>query len=310
MNLEFRMAISPAPAFYSTIFLATLSLRRLGCPYSNARIRVSVGDNATLDAIRAANPWSANFPVDWRTVPTERFADYSYYATAHNRYAEPTDADVVFLCDSDLCLIDRIDDLTELLGAPGRRTVAGLQAHFPPLPRFELEWRRLFAAAGLRPPDLNKRYSMDSADTHGRAPPYFNYGLVGFSRQAFNEARLIDDESCRVARELTHNSFFQAQIGLSLTISAAGLEVEQLPHAFNCANELGPFAAPESIRLHDVGEIRAIHYLRGNEFDRRAFLCNRAAYGAFMAEPNLNPVNRSLRNHVAALAPEVEFFVD
>lgn len=312
MRIEFRMAISPQAGFYSTIRLAALSLRSLGPPYSEARIHVSVGDYADTDAILAANPWSEDFPIDWRTVPSERFARYSYYATAHNRYAEPSDADVVFICDSDVCLIDRIDDLVQRLGAPNRPLVAGLQAHFPPLgtrpAEWQAEWPQLFAAAGLPPPALTVRYSMDSEDTYGRAPPYFNYGLVGFSRQAFAEARLIDDESCRIARERTNNSAFQAQIGLSLTIAAAGLEVEQLPHAFNCANEDRPFSAPEPVRLHSVNEIRAIHYLRGDQFNRRMFLADPEAYNAFLAAPELSRVNARLRQHVLALGPGLTSF--
>jgi hypothetical protein len=306
-KLEFRFSISPSPSFYSTVRLAALSLRRLGSPYDTARIVVSVGDYATLDQIRAANAWSEDFPVEWRTVDAELFRDQSYLATHNDRYFAPAEGDVIFMCDSDVCLVDRIDDVVTRIGEPGHRKMAGLQAHFSPFfcasaEQRESEWRRIFAAADLGEPSLSVGYSADHDGAMGRAPAYFNYGLVALSRAAFDAIAPAQASCCNMTHRLTNSSFFLTQIALSVLSVAEGVEAELLSFAYNCSNDELPFAAPERFRIDRVEEIRVIHYLRGDEIDRRAFLVDPAAYAAFMSATNLNRVNERLRNHLATLA--------
>ena len=305
MKLEFRVMISPDRAFYSNIRLAALSLRHLGPPYDTARLRVSVGGHADLKTVQAANPWSSSFPVDWCVVPHEQFRQHSHLAT-HNRRFETSDADVVVICDCDVCVIDRIDEIITYLAGDGKRTVAGLPAHFSPY-HFdaagnEAAWRQVFAAAGLGEPPLSMRYSCDSNDVMGRAPPYFNYGFVLFGREAFAAVAPTNEYYCRLASDATNDSYFKAQIGLSLMIVAAKLDVKLLPHADNCPNDDDPFNAPEPFRLHSADDIRVIHYLRNAQADRRTFLTDPAAYEAFMAAPGLNRVNARLRDHLRGLA--------
>jgi hypothetical protein len=306
-KLEFRFSISPHPGFYSTVRLAALSLRHLGPPYDSARIVISVGDFATHDQIRAANGWSENFPVEWRSVGAELFREQSYLATHNDRYFAPTEADVVIMCDSDVCLVDRIDDLVARVGEPNRRQVAGLQAHFTPFDppireQSENEWRRIFAAADLGEAPLIVGYSGDRAGAMGRAPAYFNYGLVALSRTAYEAIAPLQASYCDICLHLTKRSFFLTQAALSLLTVAAGLEVEWLTFAHNCSNDALPFVAADQFRIDSVDEIRVIHYLRGDQFDRRTFLVDPAAYAAFMAADNLNQVNGRLRDHLTTLA--------
>ena len=288
-KLEFRFSISPSPSFYSTVRLAALSLRRLGSPYDTARLVVSVGDYATLDQIRTANAWSEDFPVEWRTVDAEAFRDQSYLATHNDRYFAPA-ADVI-----------------AHIGEPGPRKMAGLQAHFSPFfcvsaEQRESEWRRIFAAADLGEPPLSIAYSGDRDGAMGRAPAYFNYGLVALSRAAFDAIAPAQASCCNMMHRLTNGSFFLTQIALSVSSVAEGVEAELLSFAYNCSNDELPFAAPDRFRINCVEEIRVIHYLRGDEIDRRAFLVDPAAYAAFMSATNLNRVNERLRNHLATLA--------
>ncbi len=317
MKLEFRFCISPGPQFYSTIRLAALSLRQLGAPYDSARLRVSVGDYADLDSVQKSNRWSEAFPIDWQMVERDRFAESSYLATHNSRYAASSHADVIILSDSDLCVVRRIDELLDRLSQSGCRKIAGLQAHFSPFingaqrmkaAAAEAEWRQLFAGALLPAPRLTERYSLDTADVMGRAPAYFNYGLVAFSRDAFAAVAATHEDYCRRAAAITNRSFFTSQIALTLTIAAAELDVERLPHAYNCANDELPFVAPENVRLHSTDEIRAVHFLRNQQLDRRSFLCDRAKYDAFLERPDLNRVNRRLRDHILTLAQHDEPF--
>lgn len=325
MKLEFRYSISPKPEFYSTIRLAALSLHSLGSPYDGARLIVSVGDCAELADICADNRWSAGYPVVWRSVSHDDFRKRSYLATDHDRYVEPSDADVVVLSDSDLCLVGRMDELFERLARPGRRAVAGLQAHVSPflpwsnnpvkqyvLRRFMLirtwsaarnnaEWRRIFVGAGLGEPQLLAQYSNDTDDVMGRSPPYFNYGMVAFSRNAFDAVAAVYESYCRLSRALTNNSIYQTQVGLSLCIAAERLAVEFLSHAYNCANDDAPFEAPDGVKLNGVDKIRVIHFLRKAQLDRRRFLTDPDAYAAFLSASGLNRVNGRLREHIIKL---------
>jgi hypothetical protein len=305
MKLEFRFSISPKPEFYATVKLAALSLRRLGPPYDSARILVSVGDYADLDTISAANGWSEDFPVEWRSVSHELFSDHSYLATHNDRYFAPSDADVIFMCDSDVCLIGRIDDLVDCIGRSNHRMVAGLQAHFAPF-QFgsagnEAAWRRIFSDMELAEPRLAMQYSGDPAGIMGRAPVYFNYGLVAFGREAFAAVAPLQASYCQMMRILTKDSFFLTQIGLSLMIAATQLDFKMLTFAYNCSNDDLPFAASDEFRINDVNDIRVIHYLRNDQFDRRKFLVDPAAYAAFLSASHFNWVNKRLQDHVMML---------
>jgi hypothetical protein len=306
-KLEFRFSISPFPSFYSTVRLAALSLRHLGPPYDSARIVVSVGDHASVDEIRSANAWSENFPVEWRPVDADLFRDQSYLATHNDRHFAPAEGDVIIMSDSDVCLVDRIDDVIARVGEPGHRRIAGLQAHYSPFilvsaEESENRWRRLFAAADLGEPPLTLGYSGDRDGAMGRAPAYFNYGLVAFKRAAFDAIAPLQASYCNMSSRLTEGSFFLTQAALSLLIVAAGLDAELLTFACNCSNDDLPFTAADRFRIDGVEDIRAIHYLRDDQFDRRAFLVDPAAYAAFMSADYLNPVNARLRDHLATLA--------
>jgi hypothetical protein len=306
MRLEFRFSISPFPSFYSTVRLFALSLRHLGPPYDSARIVVSVGDCATLDDIRAANAWSTKFPVEWRAVNANLFRDHSYLATHNDRYFAPAESDIIVMCDSDVCLVDRVDDLVARIGEPGRRQIAGVQAHFAP---FQLgpaanegEWKRIFAAADLAAPSLTVAYSDDYDVAMGRAPPYLNYGFVAMSRAAFEAIAPLQASYCDMSRRLTRDSFFLTQVALSLLAVATESEVELLSHAYNCSNDDAPFRGARRSRIAGPEEIRVIHYLRGDQMDRRTFLVDPVAHAAFMTADDLNRVNRRLRDHLAMLA--------
>ena len=239
-------------------------------------------------------------------MPHDLFRQFSYVATHNNRYHEPSGADVIVMSDADVCMLNRIDDLIACLAGGGQKTVAGVQAHYSPhrldAAGNEAAWQRVFTEAGLGEAPLSVRHSYDIDDVMGRAPPYFNYGFVLFGREAFAAVAATNESYCRMAHAITKDDFFLAQIGLSLMIAAANLDVMQLPFAYNCPNDDVPFHAPEKFRLRGVDDIKVIHYLRKGQIERRKFLADRAAYDTFLAAPDLNRVNARLRDHLRALA--------
>jgi hypothetical protein len=122
-GLEFRIPISPLASMYSNVRFAAMSLARLGPPYSTARIVVSVGDCASHEQVLRETPWAHALPLEWRVAPHQECETNPCPASGNDRYAEGPRADVVVLCDADLCVIDRFDDLLAALGVEVKHVV-------------------------------------------------------------------------------------------------------------------------------------------------------------------------------------------
>jgi hypothetical protein len=298
MTVEFRIPISPTAHFFSNIRLAALSLRKLGRPYADFPIQVHVGDRANMTSVMERNRWSGSFPVRWRIVPHDQ---RHYLGTANDRFALPSDADVVICADADTCIVRPIDDLLSTLLENEAPAVAGLQAHISPFHELgaeaEDEWKRLFRHAGVQPPAFDCNYSLDPKGAMGAAPAYFNFGFVAFNRNGFEAVRnRVETHTLRVL-PLLAKPVFQAQIGLAVAVAEAGLRVIQLSHEMNCAND---DRLPEDL-FENPSRVRVIHYLRRNEFDRARFLTDPKAYHDLIQTAKRNPVSELLRRHIETL---------
>ncbi|QSX77452.1 hypothetical protein [Agrilutibacter solisilvae] len=298
MKLEFRIPISPKPAFYAQVRLIAQSLASLGSAYAQARIQVSVGDRASLAEVHAHNAWAQAFPVDWYVVPDELHARMTApeWASGHGRYACPSDADIVVLCDADTCPVAPFDDLLTLLhGAPP--AVAGLQAHSPPFANNEETWLGLLRAIDRPGLPLDRRYSIDVDGRQLASPAYFNYGFVAFNAAAFTAVSARIDECLDLACRMLPRNRFAAQVALTLAMAETGVDVVELGHEYNCAND-DRLLAHAWVQPEDV---RVIHYLRGDDLARHEFLCNRALFDAFVGAPRQNAINERLRIHLLTL---------
>jgi hypothetical protein len=307
MKLEFRVPVSPAPRFYSQVRLLAQSLARLGAPYAEAKIHVSVGELPDERDVAAANSWAAAYPVEWCVVPGEVHAQVPgpWWASGQGRYACASDADIVILCDADICPVARFDELLAELDQP-QAVVAGLQAHGTPFRNADNDglWRMLLEAADAGEAELRSHYSLDVARVQGFAPAYFNYGFVAFNAAAFRSiAPLVAPMLRLVCARLPENRF-AAQIALALAVAKLGPRVVPLGHELNCAND-DRLLAHDLVRMDDV---RVIHYLRGAEFDRHDFLCVVERFAAFVGSEKRNPISERLRQHVLGLeAPFIDW---
>jgi len=292
---------------YSTVRLAALSLAKLGPPYSQARILVSVGDCVSYDQLMRETTWSEGLPIEWRVAPHYACESNPITSSGNDRYSENPRADVVVLCDADLCVVARFDELLNRLST-ANPLVAGLQAHFPPFPDRRPEannamWHLLLDGIGMPRRPLGYGYSLVADRDQGSAPAYFNYGFVAFNRPGFLRIAPLVTKYTEIARGfLTERPGqipgFQSQIGLTLAIAAAGLDVLPLGHAYNCANDDLVFAHG----LGDIAQAKVLHYLRGDEFDRNSFVADPAAHATFIAKPLQCRVSERLRQHVLTLA--------
>lgn len=306
ISFEFRIPILPQPSFFSNVKLAAMSLAKLGGRYAEAPIVVSLGAHIAVDDLIEQNRWAESYPIVWRPAPAQD-AD-RVFSAGLDRFVEPPRGDVVIMIDADACLMAPIDDLLQrLVDNPGPM-VAGLTAHFSPFsPRGDENdacWRAVLENAGLTDVPLNQRYSESPADEHGGCPPYFNYGFVAMNRSAYCAmAPRIHEMTPKVASFLAGqpNVYFAGQIALTIAILSAGCDVLALGPEFNCPN------SDEMLRFGlDVGDIRVMHYLRADGFNRHNFLCDGEKFDLFRATVFSSPVIEAFREHVLTL-PGVYF---
>jgi hypothetical protein len=302
MTFEFRIPILPEPEFFSNIKLAALSLAKLGGAYTTTPIVVSIGGHADTDQVYAVNRWSRTYPVIWRPVP-HPVSDRGF-SSGIDRYVEPPRGDVVIMIDADACLMRPIDDLLLRMRGAERPLVAGLSAHFSPFSRDGAEnnatWRRLLDAFGFCDTPLDRRYSESPDEASGGSPPYFNYGFVAFNRSAFILIQpLIRSLTERVSHYLKDTPFlvFSGQIAVSLAILTVDVDTLAIGPEYNCPNSDEMLA----YGLRDAADIRVLHYLRRDQFDRHSFLCNRDEFDAFCSKPFASPVLQAFQRHVLSL---------
>ncbi len=296
-KMEFRLPIAPRPAFYHRIRFFCAALRRLGAGYEDAPVRVTVGDCANLDRVRADNGWAEDFPLEWHRVPDELVQAHQYFGTSDYRYLLPeSDADLIILADADTVLLRPLGETFDWMRQE-QPCIAGHMAHAPPpchfesartLPAAEL-WPYLFGKFSIVWPNDLKRYSMDTAGRWPPVPSYYNLGFVVLNRAALDRFR----ESLAATRDRLNallTSEMRCQIACTLISYQHGMLRRDLPAIFNATND--------EIHLKhnqvELDQIKVIHYLRRKEIDREDFLAPESR-SHFFAASLQNPVNRLLQ---------------
>jgi hypothetical protein len=299
--LEFRIPISPTSGFYSQVKAFDYALRRLGPPYSCARLCVYVGDNCDIQEVRRANTWSGA-SVEWEAVPREIFDEFGIHGTADWRLNPPSrDADLIILSDADTILLRDINPL--LMAMPeDRPAIRGHMAHLPPpsrggdlpQPSSKEYWPRLFARFGAPWPDRLFAYSMDDTGQFPQIPAYFNLGFVAFNPAGLSALGLhIFDFQRKFVSAIECN--MRCQIALSVIAYTQQLDVDVLPATYNAANDV------EHLKRNyiSVEDIRVLHYLRTDEIDRSTIFLSEFM-NTFLAMELVNPVNRALQSFAKA----------
>ncbi|AVO45527.1 hypothetical protein [Phreatobacter cathodiphilus] len=271
MDFEFRIPIAPRPAFFAQVEFFNFRLRSLGGQYRFCPLHIYVGEKCDLDAVRAQNAWSTDWPVFWHRVPDAVFDRYDMYGTANSRFLGPEpSAGTILFCDADTVLVREIGDLS-LAGVTDHGVVTGHMAHYPPeengptLPPSTSEqyWPELLARFGLAMPDRLQRYSCDTSGRFPLSPPYFNLGVIAMNRRAFD---LIAGRMDPIMDRLggITQSFMRCQLALSIACLQGAIETKLLDARFNAAND------PLHASLHGVTaeNVRILHYLRGARIDR------------------------------------------
>ena len=294
LRLDFRLPISPTPSFCNRIRFFCAALRRLGGSYAEAQVHVTVGDHADLDRLRGKNRWAEDFPLTWHRVPDELFDTEGYFGTSDYRYLlAESSADLIILADADTALVKPLGNAFDWMMCE-QPAMAGHMAHAPPPVKFptlsaEDLWPFLFREFAIPWPKEIYRYSIDPKGVFPPAPAYYNLGFIVLNRAALS---IFKSRIFQIRDQLNAilTSEMRCQIGATLVSYLYGIRRQNLPAAFNAANDerhLGHNQLP-------LDEIRVIHYLRRGEIDRESF--HGSGFWRSLLHANLrNPVNQLLQ---------------
>jgi hypothetical protein len=272
---------SPTPAFYSQLAVFSLSIQRLEWFRWKATIHVYLGGPEDPDTRSRWDPYLRDLAIsttegDWATTD-DRF-----------RFA-PRDADVILAMDADTLPVASFESLLDEI--VDRDTVCGVIAHYPPFSpqSFDLQTgffrsqsdRPLLPAASLkevwnalarplinRPLNFSFSHSLLGPDTppaQSSAPFYVNFGVVFFSRAAFDRVTPYYLAILPLVVDRLPHSNFSGQVALTLAIANAQCNVRALPMRYNFPND----AIGEDLYPKEIAHIVVWHYLRTNEFDRQ-----------------------------------------
>ena len=300
--VEFRIAISPTEAFFRRVRLLCAALQRLGPPYSEAPVKVVVGDDPDIERVRTQNDWSDRYHVEWVRLPSEIFADHYYFGTADYRYLlPPRKGALVILLDHDVVAVRPF-----LAGLKWMRynvpSIAGHRAHTPPPVRIKEKdlitddvWKYLFNEFGIPWPEHLYRYTIDKENVYRPAPAYYNLGFIALNQRALKIFRdSIFDVQARL-RALV-DSKMRCQIAVTLISYLHRMRRQNLPATFNAAND-EDHLLQNDVRIENV---KIIHYLRNDEVDRDTFLTDEER-PIFLRRELRNPVNQLLQRVIREL---------
>ena len=306
--LEVRIPISPVEHYFNRIHMIAHSIRSLGGPYTDVRIRVSVGSDSEPYDLYSRLPWSRRAGVEWVWVGREDFrkwehTEHKYIATMMERFRPPFTTRQVLMLDADIMVMREFDELsTQLDAAPG---LAAVMAHSSPAkwPADQAAWwGTMYASAGLEMPPFEHEYSgwgiMERVPSRRLGPPYFNTGVVLANAPVLE--RLYDTymRELDVVRSVEDTYFFE-QIALTLALQATGIAPHVAPLRYNFPNQ------QQFDELHptELENVRFLHFLRTDVIHRETDFETSAAAEKLAGRTDLKGSNEAFRRRLAALLP-------
>lgn len=280
----------------------TRSLRARGGRYRDAPIVLTVGaeqPDSELDRHRA---WMAANGVEVRWVDTATFARGSWYATGCERFRYDFASDVVLMLDADTLIVGPLDEL--VAQAHRERTLCGVVAHLPPLPRRE-QWQEIYCSCGLgeltTPCEHTGWGYMFQDESLRCCPPYFNLGVL--AAPAAMMRRIGDDiYELAAAVDAVYSTPYRVQIAVSLAVSRHGLPFRALPFRWNFAND--PLL--EALHADELGHVRIIHLLRRHQIFKAEIFASLDAVESMLARTDLRVINARAQALIAELHPRVK----
>jgi len=289
-TIEFHIAAQPTPSFFSQIGMFALSLRELGPPYSVAPIHVSLGHVEPVPIPEAYGLARCRDQLRWHWVTGEEFAA-NPFAQSENRWRVIGDCEFVCMSDADTLFVRPIDELLRELR--DRPAVAGVGVHHPqftvtPEQNVRQGWE--YAAQKLlgRKVEFACRHTLQNKEEADNETPFCpNFGFVIGPRELMRRLgqdvydlsrKVIDLFPVTPDSDPPRMHFFSAQIGLALAIAKTQTPWRELPMRYNWPND----STADSLYPEEIPQIRIIHYLRRELFERERIFCERESFARFM----------------------------
>ncbi len=280
MKLDFLLCGSATDSFFSQIAFFRLCLDKLGGAYRDARLVTVFGDHHARNIPKKWKRYFENIEIEWDNSPAE--IDPLFYRRHYRRFelVRP-DADLAILCDADVAILTPFDELIKKLGS--KPAISGVIAHY----HFahgdkltgnpEMDWLLVSKTIIGKDIELPYRYSLCAGNDGGKCPFYINYGVFIGTPDLLKEfhSRAIQLRS-RVY-EMT-KSWFTEQITVPLVCKELNLPTACLPMKYNYPND--PIA--DSMYPEDMRDIKFLHYLRTDKFDRHQIFAGVKCFSSFL----------------------------
>jgi hypothetical protein len=279
VKIDFVIPASPNDAFYSQIAMFRLGLDALGGVYRTARLAAVFGDSRISGLPEKWRDHFERIDVEWADPsPVESFG---YRAQSDRRFEiiRP-DADVVVSCDADTLLVRPFEQAT--MDAIVNGALGGVIAHYHfPWAHSSgdpcADWNNVSQSILGRRIDTPYRYTLAEFAERGCCPFYVNLGLLIGSPKTYRRL----NESCKEIKEAVieiFNNRFYEQVTVALAAIKSDIRTIALPFRYNFPND--PIA--DEKYLLELRNVRLIHYLRTERFDRHKIFAEQPAFDAFM----------------------------
>ncbi len=308
-KLCFHFPASPTDAFFSQIAMFKLSLAALGGIYKQADIIITFGDEKISPI---PDKWKflldKNVIINWATP--EEFLRKKYDAQGdaqwtynHEKY------DYVCILDADVLILRPINDLlTNITIDPAMTATI---AHYPfPVNDGENSrqvWQNLATLFTGRPINFEYRHTLveeqPGEDTF--CPFYINFGFILMTPKIIQEVRETYLDIRKKVAPLLKYPYFSAQVGLALAIAANQTPTRAVGLRYNFPND----RKADHLHLNELTDVRLIHYLRTEQFDRQIIFTSKPEFEHFLSL-DLTGSNKILQDYIYNLTKGIYPFPD
>ncbi|MFH1793023.1 MAG: hypothetical protein ABIK36_18275 [Pseudomonadota bacterium] len=296
-RVEFLVAGSPTHAFLSQIAALKLSILARRWDRWQPEIRCFLGGPVDWNAMQR---WAPHLDgVDIELLAMSRFAEEGLFAQIERRMdAASRNVGIHVLLDADTWIVGDLEDLLRNLG--DLPCVAGCIAHYG----FPTEsghasvedWNILGGEVIGRSLRFDHEYALidrDAPESERKTPFYANAGAVFITERALTKIyRAYLPIRKTLSRRLA-NPYFSGQVALALSVAATNTSSIALPMRFNLPND----ERAASLYPDEVDDVRIVHYLRTDHFDRHAIFASEANYLAFI-DLDLTGIDRLFQHSV------------
>lgn len=288
------------------------SLSEFGGPVGRkAHCVVSISPEGSRRDLQRECGWAAEHSVEFQWVDNDLFERASYHGTNVHRHRVASQADVVLLADVDLFVAGDFD--RAILEAFHSQRLLGFIAHVSPFSPPDLSqvssrrwWNRIFAAAGLPQPQLNRVHTgwgllAPSDPRHRLCPDYFNYGFIVAPRQYVEQMGQTFEAELRAVDGVVE-TWFKSQIANTLAIARHQIPCGTLPINYNfplhVPGDRIRALNPDPEGANRPEDVKIFHYLGDGEINKGHF-ATRASLEAILegggASPDGSVLGRKLR---------------